>query len=176
MSDVRVVSGAPGLFGVVNEMLSDYDFMELALQEAREAYALGEVPIGAVLVIDGAVIATGHNMRETWHDATAHAEVIAIQKACRKLGRWRLTGATLYVTIEPCPMCAGALVMSRIDRLVYGSPDYKGGAVESLFNIVQNDALNHRIEVLSGVRADECSALMREFFRERRKRNTEQSE
>ena len=161
---------------MVNEMLSDYDFMELALQEAREAYALGEVPIGAVLVIDGAVIATGHNMRETWHDATAHAEVIAIQKACRKLGRWRLTGATLYVTIEPCPMCAGALVMSRIDRLVYGSPDYKGGAVESLFNIVQNDALNHRIEVLSGVRADECSALMREFFRERRKRNTEQSE
>lgn len=161
---------------MVSEMLSDYDFMELALQEAREAYALGEVPIGAVLVMDGAVIATGHNMRETWHDATAHAEVIAIQKACRKLGRWRLTGATLYVTIEPCPMCAGALVMSRIDRLVYGSPDYKGGAVESLFNIVQNDALNHRIEVLSGVRADECSALMREFFRERRKRNTEQSE
>ncbi|HMM23091.1 MAG TPA: tRNA adenosine(34) deaminase TadA [Selenomonadales bacterium] len=150
-------------------MLSDYDFMELALQEAREAYALGEVPIGAVLVIDGKVIAAGHNLRETWQDATAHAEVIAIQAACRKLGRWRLTGATLYVTIEPCPMCAGALVMSRIDRLVYGSPDYKAGAVESLFNIVQNDALNHRIEVLAGVRADECAALMREFFRERRK-------
>lgn len=157
-------------------MLSDYDFMELALSEARKAYALGEVPIGAVLVMDGTVIATGHNMRETWHDATAHAEVIAIQEACRKLGRWRLTGATLYVTIEPCPMCAGALVMSRIDRLVYGSSDYKAGAVESLFNIVQNDALNHRIEVLSGLRADESSALMREFFRERRKRNTEQSE
>ncbi len=154
---------------MVSEMLSDYDFMELALQEAREAYALGEVPIGAVLVIDGKVIAAGHNLRETWQDATAHAEVIAIQAACRKLGRWRLTGATLYVTIEPCPMCAGALVMSRIDRLVYGSPDYKAGAVESLFNIVQNDALNHRIEVLAGVRADECAALMREFFRERRK-------
>lgn len=161
---------------MVNEMLSDYDFMELALKEAREAYALGEVPIGAVLVMDGTVIATGHNMRETWHDATAHAEVIAIQEACRKLGRWRLTGATLYVTIEPCPMCAGALVMSRIDRLVYGSPDYKAGAVESLFNIVQNDALNHKIEVLAGVRADECATLMRDFFRERRKRNTEQSE
>nr|WP_245690442.1 tRNA adenosine(34) deaminase TadA [Sporolituus thermophilus] len=143
--------------------------MGIALEEARKAYAIGEVPIGAVLVMDGAVVARAHNRRETWHDATAHAEIIVIQQACKLLGRWRLTGATLYVTIEPCPMCAGALVNSRIDRLVYGSPDYKAGAVESLFNIVQHPALNHRLEVTAGVRADECAEIMRDFFRQRRK-------
>lgn len=142
--------------------------MGVALAEARASYAIGEVPIGAVLVVDGEVIAAAHNMRETWQDATAHAEIIVIREACRKLGRWRLTGATLYVTIEPCPMCAGALVMSRIDRLVYGSPDYKAGAVESIFNVAQNDALNHKVEVLAGVRGEECAALMKDFFRERR--------
>ena len=126
------------------------------------------MPIGAVLVLDETVVAMGHNRRETWQDATAHAEIIVIQEACRKLGRWRLTGATLFVTIEPCPMCAGALVMSRVDRLVYGSADYKAGAVESIFNVVQNAALNHRLEVVSGVRGDECAALMRDFFRQRR--------
>ena len=104
-------------------MNDDNYYMGLALDEARKAYDIGEIPIGAVLVIDDQVVASGHNMREIWHDATAHAEVIVIQAACRKLERWRLTGATLYVTIEPCPMCAGALVMSRIDRLVYGSAD-----------------------------------------------------
>jgi tRNA(adenine34) deaminase len=149
-------------------MPDDEHYMGLALAEAREAYAAGEVPIGAVLVLDGEIVAAAHNMRETWHDATAHAEIIVIREACRKLGRWRLTGTTLYVTIEPCPMCAGALVMSRIDRLVYGSPDYKAGAVESIFNVVQNDALNHKVEVLAGVREEECAALMKEFFKERR--------
>jgi len=148
-------------------MDDDY-WMGLALAEAGKAYEAGEVPIGAVLVMDGEVVATGHNRRETWKDATAHAEIIAIQAACRKLGRWRLTGSTLYVTIEPCPMCAGALVMSRMDRLVYGSADYKAGAVESLFNVVQNPAMNHRLEVTAGVREDECAALMRQFFREKR--------
>lgn len=152
-------------------MTDDNYYMGLALEEARDAYALGEIPIGAVLVIDGEVIASAHNRRETWHDATAHAELIVIQQACRKLTRWRLTGATLYVTIEPCPMCAGALVNSRIDRLVYGSADYKAGAVESIFNVVQNDALNHRLEVTAGVRAYECAALMKEFFRERRRKD-----
>lgn len=142
--------------------------MGLALAEARTAFALGEVPIGAILVIDDEVVASAHNMRETWHDATAHAELIVIQQACRQLGRWRLTGATLYVTIEPCPMCAGALVNSRIDRLVYGSADYKAGAVESIFNVVQNNALNHRVEVTAGVRADECGQIMRDFFKARR--------
>jgi tRNA(adenine34) deaminase len=150
--------------------VDDQYYMGLALTEAASAYKLGEVPIGAVLVIDGEVVASAHNMRETWHDATAHAEMIVVREACEKLKRWRLSGATLYVTIEPCPMCAGALVMSRIDRLVYGSADYKAGAIESIFNVAQNQALNHQIEVTAGVRADECSAIMKEFFRERRKK------
>jgi tRNA(adenine34) deaminase len=148
-------------------MNDDY-YMGLALIEANKAFAVGEIPIGAVLVAGSEVVAWAHNMRETWQDATAHAEVIVIREACRLLNRWRLTGTTLYVTIEPCPMCAGALVMSRIDRLVYGSSDYKAGGVESIFNIVQNDALNHQVAVTAGVRADECSAIMKRFFKERR--------
>lgn len=154
-------------------MQDDNYFMGLALAEAQTAFELGEVPIGAVLIVGGEVVASGHNMRETWHDATAHAEIIVIRQACEKLQRWRLTGATLYVTIEPCPMCAGALVMSRVDRLVYGSPDYKAGAVESIFNVTQHQALNHSLQVSAGVRADECSAMMKEFFRMRRKTKTE---
>lgn len=149
--------------------MDDNYYMGIALDEAKEAYRLGEVPIGACLVMNGEVVARAHNMRETWHDATAHAEVIVIQEVCRSLKRWRLTGATLYVTIEPCPMCAGALVNSRVDRLVYGSADYKAGAVESIFNIVQHSALNHRMEVTAGVRADECAGLMKSFFKARRK-------
>ena len=149
--------------------MDDRDYMALALEEARKAFDLGEVPIGAVLVCDGQVVARGHNLREIWHDATAHAEMVVIQDACRKLERWRLSGTTLYVTIEPCPMCAGALVNSRIDRLVYGSPDSKAGAVESLFNVVQHEKLNHRLEVTAGVMEEECAAIMKEFFRERRR-------
>ncbi|AIF54280.1 CMP/dCMP deaminase zinc-binding protein [Pelosinus sp. UFO1] len=141
------------------------------MSEAQKAYDIGEVPIGSVLVLDGQVVATGHNMREIWHDATAHAEMIAIREACEKLGRWRLTGLTLYATIEPCPMCAGALVMSRVDRLVYGSVDVKAGAIDSIFNIAQNEALNHRMVVTSGVRADECAEIMKKFFRERRRKS-----
>ncbi|WP_216598057.1 tRNA adenosine(34) deaminase TadA [Propionispora sp. 2/2-37] len=149
--------------------MDDSGYMGLALAEARKAYDLGEIPIGAVLVVDNEVIASAHNMRESWNDATAHAEIIVVRQACQKLGRWRLTGATIYVTIEPCPMCAGALVMGRVDRLVYGSSDYKAGAVESIFNIVQNAALNHQMAVTSGVRREECAALMKDFFRERRR-------
>ena len=144
--------------------------MGLALAEAQKAFDLGEVPIGAVLIMDGQVVASGHNMRESWHDATAHAEMIAIREACEKLGRWRLTGLTLYVTIEPCPMCAGALVMSRVDRLVYGSADVKAGAIESIFNIAQNDALNHSMMVTAGIRANECAQIMKDFFKQRRKK------
>ena len=154
-------------------MNDDNYFMGLALEQAEKAYQLGEVPIGAILTIDGEVIASAHNMRETWHDATAHAEMIVIRQACEKLKRWRLTGSTLYVTIEPCPMCAGGLVMSRVDRLVYGSADYKAGAVESVFNVTQHQALNHSLEVTAGVRADECSAIMKQFFRMRRKSEPE---
>ena len=143
--------------------------MGLALAEAEQAAAEGEVPIGAVVVFAGEVIAQAHNRRETDHDATAHAQMLVIREACRKLRRWRLTGATLYVTIEPCPMCAGALVMSRVDRLVYGSPDFRAGAVESIFNVVQHPALNHRLTVTAGVRQDECAAAMQAFFRDRRR-------
>lgn len=150
--------------------MNDEEYMGLALEEARRAFALGEVPIGAVVVMDGEVIACAHNLRETGHDATAHAEVLAIRRACEKVGHWRLTGATLYVTIEPCPMCAGALVMSRVDRLVYGAADYKAGAVESLFNITNHSGLNHRMEVRAGVREEECRTLMKDFFRMRRKK------
>lgn len=156
---------------MVDQMTDDY-YMGLALTEAQAAFQIGEVPIGAVIVMDGQVVAAGHNLRETWHDATAHAEIIAIRQACERLSRWRLTGATLYVTIEPCPMCAGALVMSRIDRLVYGSSDYKAGAVESIFNIVQNEALNHQLAVTAGVRAEECARIMRDFFRRRRSKSS----
>mgnify|MGYP003616549607 FL=1 len=143
--------------------------MGLALAEARLAAEEGEVPIGAILVKNGEVISRAHNRREKDKDATAHAEMLVIRDACQKLGSWRLSGTTLYVTIEPCPMCAGALVMSRIDRLVYGSPDYKAGAVESLFNIVTHPALNHRLEVTAGLRQEECAAAMQAFFRERRR-------
>ena len=152
-------------------MATDEDFMRLALLEAQKAYELEEVPIGAVLVDEqGQVVASGHNMREIWHDATAHAELIAIQEACRKLGRWRLSGLTLYVTIEPCPMCAGAIVMSRVDRVVYGSTDAKAGACESVFNIPGNEMLNHRPEIRAGVLQEECAEIMKRFFRERRER------
>ena len=149
--------------------MNDFDFMGMALSEAQKAADAGEVPIGAVLTQDGAVIAQAHNLRETDKDATAHAEMLVIREGCRKLGRWRLSGTTLYVTIEPCPMCAGALVMSRVDRLVYGSPDFRAGAVESIFNVVQHPALNHRLTVTAGVRQEECAAAMQAFFREKRR-------
>jgi len=143
--------------------------MGLALEEAKRACALGEVPIGAIIVDgEGQVVSVGFNRRETWHDATAHAELIAVRNACAKLERWRLADTTLYVTVEPCPMCAGALVMARVKSLVYGAPDFKAGAVESLFNIADNPALNHRLEITAGIRADECSALMKSFFAARR--------
>ena len=149
--------------------MTDKDYMHLALQEAEAAYGMGEVPIGAVLVDhSGRVVARGHNMREAWQDATAHAEVVAIREGCKALGHWRLTDLTLYVTIEPCPMCAGAIVMSRISRLVYGGMDAKAGACESLFNIPGHPALNHRPEVTAGVLEDECIALVKKFFRARR--------
>lgn len=149
--------------------MTDHDYMGLALEEAKKAYALGEIPIGAVLVYKDTILFKNHNRRELDHDATAHAEVLVIREACDQLKRWRLTGCTLYVTIEPCSMCAGAIINSRISRVVYGSSDYKGGAVESLFNVLSHPGLNHEPEVLSGVRGEECSQLMKDFFKERRK-------
>ena len=156
--------------------MTDEDFMREALKEAQAAYDIGEVPIGAVLVDEaGEIVARGHNLRETEHDATAHAEMIAIRAACERLSRWRLSGLTLYVTIEPCPMCAGAIVMSRVDRVVYGSTDAKAGACESLFNIPGHPTLNHATEMKGGVLQEECAAIMKRFFRERRERRKKTS-
>jgi len=143
--------------------------MAEALAEARRAAAEGEVPIGAVLVAEGRIAGRGRNARERLQDPTAHAEILALQEAARTLGRWRLTGSTMYATLEPCPMCAGALVNARVDRLVYGVADPKAGAVDTLFDVVRDPRLNHRLAVTRGVLADECGALLREFFRERRK-------
>ncbi len=148
--------------------MDDKKFMQIALEEAAKAGAMGEIPIGAVLVINDKIIAKGHNMRETWQDATAHAEVVVIQAACKKLKRWRLTGATLYVTIEPCPMCAGAIIMSRIERLVYGAPDSRAGACESLFNVVNNPALNGQVTVTAGIMSQECGKIVKDFMEEKR--------
>jgi len=139
--------------------------MRAALAEAEAAAALGEIPIGAVIVRDGELIATGYNLRETERDPTAHAEMVAIRRAAARLGAWRLTGTTLYVTIEPCPMCAGALVLARIERLVYGAADPKAGACGTLWNLVQDPRLNHRLAVTAGVLEEECRSVIQAFFR-----------
>jgi tRNA(adenine34) deaminase len=146
----------------------DATWMAEALAEAQKAAAEGEVPIGAVVVFDGRVVGRGRNARETRRDPTAHAEVLALQEAARSLQRWRLTGATVYATLEPCPMCAGALVNARVDRLVYAVPDPKAGAAGTLFDVPRDPRLNHRIEVVSGVLAEECGELLSSFFRSRR--------
>ncbi len=139
--------------------------MKEALAEARKAFQKGEVPVGAVVVYKGKIIGRGHNLREKKSDPTAHAEIIAIKKAARHLGTWRLTGTTIYVTIEPCPMCAGAMVNARVQILVFGTPDPKAGAAGTLMNILQDERLNHRVEVSSGVLAEECRSLIQGFFR-----------
>nr|WP_242823322.1 tRNA adenosine(34) deaminase TadA [Thermaerobacter subterraneus] len=139
--------------------------MAEALAEARRALALGEVPVGAVAVYQDAIIARGHNLRERLGDPTAHAEILVLREAAARLGGWRLEGVTLYVTLEPCPMCAGAIVLARVPRLVYGARDPKAGAAGSLMNLVQHDRLNHRVELRSGVLADASAALLRGFFR-----------
>lgn len=143
----------------------DLEYMQLALEKARLAPALGEVPIGAVLVLDGQVLAQVHNFREVWQDPTAHAEVVAIREAATRLGTWRLTGTTLYVTVEPCSMCAGAIIQSRISRLVFGAKDPKAGACGSVFNLPDERRLNHRVQVLGGILERESQELLQTFFR-----------
>ena len=147
-----------------------YDgWMRLALDEARAALPSGDVPVGAVVVgPDGAVVGRGHNVREAEGDPTGHAEVRALRAAAAALGAWRLPGCTLVVTLEPCTMCAGALVLARVDRLVYGAEDPKAGAVGSLWDVVRDRRLNHRPEVVGGVLAAECGDLLRAFFRDQR--------
>lgn len=139
-------------------------FMELALDQARLAAAMGEVPVGAVVVHEGQVIAAAHNRREQSLDPTTHAEILALSVAARQLGSWRLGDTTLYVTLEPCPMCAGALVNARVDHLVYGCNDAKAGAVRSLYTICEDPRLNHRLQVTRGVLADQCARQLSDFF------------
>ena len=149
----------------------DIRFMKEALRQASKAMQLGEVPIGAVIVCDGRIIARGYNRRNTDHTTLAHAEITAIRKANRKVGDWRLEGCTIYVTLEPCQMCAGALVQSRIDRVVVGAPSYKSGCGGTILNILQNNEFNHQIELTQGVLQEECTAILQQFFRELRVRN-----
>lgn len=146
-------------------MKGDKAFMELALQEAREAQACGEVPVGAVVVHKGVVIATGSNRRESWNDPTAHAELIAVRRAAEHLGSWRLDDCTVFVTLEPCPMCAGMLVNARVPRVVFGARDSKAGAFRSLYAIGEDPRLNHRIDVVEGCLGEACGEILTEFFR-----------
>ena len=146
----------------------DEEFMTMALSEAVMGAAIGEIPVGAIIVKDGEIIATAHNLRENGGGATAHAEIVAINEACEKLGTWRLSGCELYVTLEPCPMCAGAIINSRLDRVIFGAKDPRMGAMGSLINL--NDyPLGYKVKVTEGVLAEESIKLMSEFFKEKRK-------
>ncbi len=151
-------------------MTNDEERMRLALTIAREALPLGEVPVGALVIRDqdGLVLARACNRRETLADPTAHAERLALTEAGGKVGSWRLDGCTLYVTLEPCPMCAGAIVLSRIGRVVYGCADKKAGACRSIYRLLDDPRLNHRPQVTGGVLADECAQVLTDFFRDRR--------
>ncbi len=152
----------------MQEVRTDAEFMDMALEEATLATAHGDVPIGALVVVGGEIVARRHNERESRPDPTAHAEILALADAAAALGTWRLTEATLVVTLEPCPMCAGALVASRLGRLVYGAADLKAGAVGSLYNLCTDPRLNHEVAWTAGVRAEESAALLTGFFAERR--------
>jgi len=149
---------------------TDRLFMKQALEEAKQAAALGEVPIGAILVYKGEIIARAHNLRETTQNATTHAELLAIQEGCNKVGSWRLEETTLYVTLEPCPMCAGAILQSRVPRVVYGARDIKAGCVDSLYHLLNDARFNHECEVSEGILADECGQILTDFFRTLRER------
>ena len=154
----------------------DEKYMRQALKEARKAYDLEESPIGCVIVYEDRIIARGYNRRNTDKSTLAHAEITAIRKAAKKLGDWRLEGCTLYVTLEPCPMCAGAIVQARITRCVIGAMNPKAGCAGSVLNILQQDGFNHRVEVEKGVLQEECSSLMSSFFRELRMKEKERKE
>jgi tRNA(adenine34) deaminase len=149
-------------------MDTDHQFMGAALELAREAHRRGEVPVGAVVVLDGAVIGEGFNQPIGAHDPTAHAEIVALRDAAQRIGNYRLTGATLYVTIEPCQMCVGAMVHARITRVVFGTREPKAGAIESAMRAHEHPSLNHRMEATGGVLDEECRALIQEFFKEKR--------
>ena len=151
-------------------MEKDEKFMKIALKEANKSFQLDEVPVGVVIVKDDKIIARGHNLRETKQDPTGHAEIIAIKKASKKLKSWRLIDCTIYVTLEPCSMCAGAIMWSRIKRVVYGAKDIKGGAIGSSFNLFEQKGINHKPEVTSGVLETEASRLLKDFFKTKRQK------
>ena len=153
--------------------MDDIYFMREALQEAKRAFEKDEPPVGAVIVRGDEIIARGHNLRESLQDPTAHAEMLAIRSAAASSGGWRLSDCTVYVTLEPCAMCAGAMVLARVHRLVYGADDPKAGAVNSLMNLASDERLNHQIEVQSGVLAQECGDLLRNFFSSRRQNKSD---
>jgi len=152
---------------------ADAGFMGEALEEARRAAVEDEVPVGAVVVLDGAVIGRGHNQPIALADPTAHAEVLALRAAGAERGNYRLAGATLYVTVEPCPMCCGAALHARVARVVYGAADPKAGAARSLYRLLEDERLNHRVSVTPGIRGEECAALLRGFFETRRQTRSE---
>jgi len=151
-----------------NVASNDEDFMALALAEAKKAFQLGEVPVGCVIVLKDKIIARAHNLRETKKDPTAHAEILAIKKAAQRMGGWRLLNTIMYVTVEPCAMCAGAIYQARIERLVFGVDDPKAGAIKSLFRILDSKKINHRVAVSGGVLQSECSEILSRFFRQNR--------
>ncbi|MEC1681638.1 tRNA adenosine(34) deaminase TadA [Bacillus mojavensis] len=151
-------------------MNQDELYMKEAIKEAKKAEAKGEVPIGAVLVVNDEIVARAHNLRETEQRSIAHAEMLVIDEACKSLETWRLEGATLYVTLEPCPMCAGAVVLSRVEKVVFGAFDPKGGCSGTLMNLLQEERFNHQAEVVSGVLEEECGGMLSAFFRELRKK------
>ncbi|MBC8235876.1 tRNA adenosine(34) deaminase TadA [bacterium] len=150
-------------------MSSDEDFMREALKEAQKAFEEDEVPIGAVIVQNGEILAKAHNLREKLNDPTAHAELIAIRLAADRLNSWRLLDTTVYVTVEPCPMCAGAIVLARVKRLVFGAADPKAGAAGTLMNLLDDVRLNHQVEIIGGVLEEESRKLLRTFFLQKRK-------
>ncbi|MBJ6360780.1 tRNA adenosine(34) deaminase TadA [Paenibacillus sp. GCM10012307] len=151
--------------------LEDIKWMREAMDEARKAEVIREVPIGAVIVRNGEIIGRGHNLRETTCNPTSHAEMVAIVEASKHLNAWRLLDCTLYVTLEPCPMCAGAIVQSRIGRVVYGTPDPKAGCAGTLMNLLREPRFNHEAEVVKGVLQEECASLLTQFFRQLRQKN-----
>lgn len=153
--------------------MDDMKAMKLAMKQAQIAIGYDEVPVGAILVKDDVVVARGHNLKETKKNATRHAEMIVIDKASKKIGDWRLEGCTLYVTLEPCPMCAGALFQSRISRIVYGAKDPKAGALGSTFSLHEVKGLNHYPEITSGIMAESCSHILRDYFKTKRNKPSE---
>lgn len=144
------------------------DWMRLALDQAQKAYDCNEIPVGALVIVNQQILSVAFNEKEQKQDPTGHAEILAIRRAAEVMGHWRLTDATLYVTLEPCPMCAGAILQARLKHLVYGATDAKGGAVESVMNVLNRNCWNHKVEVTAGVLEEECSVLLKQYFREKR--------